>query len=493
MSTQRAIGTYEEIIDLHTEAGSVSVIGIHTPTGDTPYKMMPGFFDQFKKYKYLGCSIALVPAATLPADPEQISYEAGEPGIDPRDMLNPVLWHGCHGNDLGNILNRLYNVHGDGSNDLSLTLESDSVALMQLLNGDGDFDPVDGNFSPALDILEKLYYRALTDNTWKKAGIQRGFRKSGLHPRVYSLATTTQIMPGTQGTIPAADGPEIWIGEGAMVSGHYQMDLSSPGRVPNQIFTPRTVPLGWMDTRSVVGYQESSEDDVDLDDVEDWMKSTIQTVRATMPKIFMGVILLPPAYKTEFYFRMIVRHTFAFAGFRGVSMGNDMLDAPTVHDWNDKISSGEVPPEPEPIGGDYQLTDLYAAGAPNIGSTPYNTYEKVWIGGQYFGTVTGTSGGLTFDSGYFLLPQSVAMAPTGADPLGYDIFFTSGTQKREFVGYNGDCWSRYYDGSTWGAWSSVAADSKSLHRPTVSVSSTDATLQALDIGGTTTYFLDVTE
>ena len=42
----------------------------------------------------------MVPAATLPADPLQVSYEAGEPTIDPRDMLNPILHKPYHGEAL---------------------------------------------------------------------------------------------------------------------------------------------------------------------------------------------------------------------------------------------------------------------------------------------------------------------------------------------------------------------------------------------------------
>lgn len=94
MATQYAKASYEEIIDCHTEEGHVTAIGIHTPTGDTPRKMFSGFFEQFKKFKYLGCSIKLVPAARLPADPLQVSYEPGQvigTAVDPRDMLNPFF------------------------------------------------------------------------------------------------------------------------------------------------------------------------------------------------------------------------------------------------------------------------------------------------------------------------------------------------------------------------------------------------------------------
>lgn len=352
MTTQRAVFNYEEVIDLHTEVGRVSVIGVHTPTGDTPRKLCPGFFEQFKKYKYVGCSISLVPAATLPADPAQVSLgSGGDPEIDARDMLNPVMFHGCHGNDLGNILNRIYTVGQVGGSDLTQFLGSDSLDLMNMADGIG-------TTTDALDLLESLYYRALTDNTWKKAHIQRGFRKSGLRPRIYSLATNMQIQNAASlGGGFNAPGP--FQGDGDALNLEFE-DVTDPTVNPIRYFTPRTVPLGWLDTRQVVPYTPAGNvGDVSLADLDDTIKGLVQgkTIWNELPKVFMGVIMLPPAYKTEFYFRMIINHVFAFAGFRGISMSNDMLDMPpTYHDWNDSLSSGDSdepyvpePPEPAPV------------------------------------------------------------------------------------------------------------------------------------------------
>lgn len=346
MTTQGAIFNYEEVIDLHTEANKVSVIGIHTPTGDTPRKLCPGFFQQFKKYKYLGCSVSLVPAATLPADPLQVgAVESGAPTIDPRDMLNPIMFHGCHGNDLGNILDRLYSSGLADSSDLTQIIHSDSLDFMSMANYEEDGD------APFLDIMESLYYRALTDNTWKKAHIQRGFRKSGLKPRIYSLATNMQLMGQT--TLGSQRAPGI-------IEGTYDlseplspaMDIEDPVVNPVRYFTPRTVPLGWLDTRQVVPYvAEGQINDVALDDIQSTIENLIKgkTVWNELPEIYMGIIMLPPAYLQEQYFRLIINHSFAFRGFRGISMSNDMLEMPpNYQDWNDEISIPEpAPPVPE--------------------------------------------------------------------------------------------------------------------------------------------------
>lgn len=53
MATQKAFATYQEIYDVNTVSDNVSIIGIHTPVGAKPRKMLAGFFTQFRKYKYL--------------------------------------------------------------------------------------------------------------------------------------------------------------------------------------------------------------------------------------------------------------------------------------------------------------------------------------------------------------------------------------------------------------------------------------------------------
>lgn len=351
MTTKGASFSYEEVIDLHTESDRVTVIGIHTPTGDTPRRMAPGLFSQFKKYRYLGCSVMMVPAATLPVDPLGVSYEAGEvPQIDPRDMLNPILFHGCHGNDLGNILNRIYSANAVEGSDLSQILGSDSATFWSMFNSEEEGGIIP---SPGLSLLESLYYRALTDRTWQKANIQRGFKKRGLHPRVYTLATNMQLM-GEALYTGRYNAPAPFYGEDA--SDPYLGDgfnVTDPASNPVRFFTPRTQRLGWLDTRTVVGYDSKQSlgfvPDIIADaKIENVIKEG--TVETTLPRIYMGVILLPPAYKTEQYFRMIITHRFAFAGFRGISMSDLELRNPNYFNLNDRMTSGDSDdPEPDPV------------------------------------------------------------------------------------------------------------------------------------------------
>lgn len=108
MSTNYARAKYQEIYDVNTVSNSVSVIGIHTPVGQKPRQMLSGFFTQFRKYKYTGCSVVATPAARLPLDVMNIAIEAGQTGANPKDVFNPILVRGCHGDNLNAALNSIY-------------------------------------------------------------------------------------------------------------------------------------------------------------------------------------------------------------------------------------------------------------------------------------------------------------------------------------------------------------------------------------------------
>lgn len=359
MATRGVSCSYQEVIDLNTDPDSITVLGIHTPTGDTPRKMFKGFFDQYKKYRYNGCSISLVPAAQLPADMLQVSYEAGD-YIDMRDALNPIMFHGCHGDDMGTILNHLY---GDNAG------VGDSIDYLQ----------PSVTLAEGLDyaFLESLYYKALTDNSWKKAHPQRGFRKSGLRPLVYSMATNRQIMPGSLGIdgvevtgIPQITG-EGFVGVDSRDPTSWNYDPQSetvnmPTKSNLQFFTPRLTSLGWMDTKNVLTVPTSFEP-TQTSDFDELIKEgqtalQVQTNYAELPKIFMGVVLLSKMYKVSQYFRCIINHHFAFKDFRGISFKPELVGTPSyfnaVGDISDPSSyDSDFPdgpddptpgPEPEP-------------------------------------------------------------------------------------------------------------------------------------------------
>lgn len=359
-ATQYVKASYQEIIDLKTTTNTVSVVGIHTPTSYQPYQFLRGFFEQFKKYRYNGCSMALVPAARMPADISQVGYEGGSPPIDARDILNPILFHGCHGEALGPILDGFINGPGT-DNSFGSAGSTPSIDHRVLGSGQG----------AAFDTLyEKLYYRALTDNTWLKAHPQTGFRKKGMHPLVYDVSTNhaipggmnmmTSLSPtvksGLSG-VPRASGAlglDVYEqGSGGSSQGRRELmetpllgdfDIvdttsSTPGQMYQDrinegisYFTSRLHRLGWLDTTTrhagnkvVQQYSGLAPTSTDISNFLSYISENLNS----LPLLYMGVILLPPAYKANQYMRLVLNHSFSFKGFRGIStnMSNQAWNA----------------------------------------------------------------------------------------------------------------------------------------------------------------------
>lgn len=412
MATNRVVCSYEEIIDLNTVEGQVTAIGIHTPTGSTPIRMFPGLFQQFRKWRYLGCSVVGANAAQLPIDPLGVSYEPGE-GNDavmaPGDVFNPVLFHGCHGDDLGAILNQLY---------ITNQIGSDSVDFLT-----SDENTVDGDMN--VELMRGLYYKALTDRTWKKFGIQSGFRLRGLHPLVYSLATNHQISPSLKGGVITVDENGDIIDEtGIGAIGFPPVAENIPVVNDRQFFTPRLVALGSMDTRlptisSAIEIPVHS--DTSYGEASRLVKSV--TNYTTMPKIFMGVLLLPESQRVKQFLRIIIKHRFVFYGFRGASLNDNILGSPSFFDdryvgdavtdygvsQNDSMFNGggsdiepePTPPEPEPeLTYSVTVTGRYSAN-PSFMNAIYLATEPDSIVDTDF-SVNGSSLPVTWD-----VPQSL--------------------------------------------------------------------------------------
>lgn len=312
------IRTYTETYDMNTEKDCPTLLSIHTPIGTTPYRFLEPAFKMYMKYKYLGADVTIVNAARLPADPEQMGKIEGENYLDPRDMLNPILFKGCHGESLGRILDSMY----DGA-----------------INAAG-FQESSADKDVLLNTLQNFYYTALGDDSWRKSPIQKTLRIQGLHPLVYTLATQHQILPtnalstsyyeenqdvtvsnpqnignvaGAENGLIAADPGTGW--ESPQIAPTLTYNPATGGYDYRQgissMFTSRMHRLGWLDTMQYVG-QNSSDGAL--------IAQGVRTV-ALLPKIFMGILMLPPANLCRQYLRVIIRHKFKFAKFRTVTTG----------------------------------------------------------------------------------------------------------------------------------------------------------------------------
>lgn len=316
MATNYARASYQEVIDLSTKSGSVSLIGIHTPNTSKPIQMLRGFWTQFRKFKYSGCKVTLIPSATLPADPLQVSYEAGEPTIDPRDMLNPIMFHGCHGESIGRALNVAFSNNanfqaGDSLTEQSIAISNDSTQPAET----------------------QMYYSALSDPTWKKFGVQTGAKLPFMSPRVWKTATAHPIVPGFDQPFDSNNNSEHLAENGALGSysllgkinaqlkalGQSGLDGSihdgmffdpaleynlTGGSISNTFMSSGTTSLGWLPTHGIPAVKANGA-----------VGSTGNDAFVSVPKIFMGILMMPPSYKQELYYRMVITHSFEFKDF----------------------------------------------------------------------------------------------------------------------------------------------------------------------------------
>lgn len=335
---------------MNTEQDCPTLIGIHTPIGTTPYKMLSPAFRMYKKYKYLGCDVTVVNAARLPVDPEQVGKIAGTNYIDPRDVLNPIMFKGCHGESLGSILDSMYNGLLASNGFRSASVDK------QVINS----------------ALSEFYYTALGDDSWRKSPVQKTLSLRNLHPLVYQVAVGHQIAPTNSleynnyrtnnpvtitnpgqavGNVAGAENGQ----DSASVGGGWATHIEGPTAVfdsqsldtsyltgLNPMFTNKMSRLGWMDTMQYIGQNTVP---------QDFNQGTFTPEKvAQLSKLFMGILMLPPANLCRQYLRVIIRHKFKFAQYRTITTG--------------AIDNGEWDPSNDTIG----YANLYTGNVPDPGT-----------------------------------------------------------------------------------------------------------------------------
>lgn len=308
MSTNYARAKYQEIYDVNTVSNSVSIIGIHTPVGAKPRQMLGGFFTQFRKYKYLGCSVVATPAARLPLDVMNIAIEAGQTGANPKDVFNPILVRGCHGDNLNGALNSIYR---GAFTDEGSAMGKDDPAMNVIPTGNLTW--------------EQMYYRMLQDPSFKKFSMSSGVKLSGLHPMIYNVASDKQIMPTENssdiGKLQYVGGTDGFEFTGATSGGVPSPDgLGNVGITP-QFFTNRLQKLGWLDTQQLLNSTISSG----------------QPAFTMLPKLMMAVLILPPAYRVSTAMRFVITHYFEFKDF---NTSLTLEGASNYYDWLSSIVPG---------------------------------------------------------------------------------------------------------------------------------------------------------
>lgn len=334
MSTNYVRAKYQEIYDVNTRSNEVSIIGIHTPTGSKPRQMLAGHFLQYRKYRYKGCSVVATPAQRLGLNMAQLSVESGSAGVNPKDVFNPVLVRGCHGDNLNSALNSIYkgSFENEGSS-MDMDQHVDTVIPS-------------GGLS-----WEQMYYRMLQDPSFKKFSVNSGIKLTGLRPLVYNVASNHQIMPnesyaqvGHLEQLSEAEGYAKAFNsttDGFVSNGTGTGGVAGSGtvRILPQFMTNRLQSLGWLDTRQVINSAYGSS----------------EPAYTVLPRIFMSAIILPPSKSADVVIsmRFIITHYWEFKDFNtsltleGASEYYDWLTATDAKkndtlDTNGELDSVEI-------------------------------------------------------------------------------------------------------------------------------------------------------
>lgn len=273
--------TYVETYDLKTTIGKITIMGIHTPTALSLKKMYKGFFEQYKKIKINSCDIVGVCASTQSLTPNEVGMEAGK--TSPREVLDPILFKACTGENLNLLLDQIYGTSGS------------DIGSIHRMESATDAD---------------RYYAMLADDTFRKFHPQGGVRVSSLKPFVHKVASTQPFKWEVGGNNVPNIGNTSSSGAGNQTYGTgFGGSNGSAAQVPSVFISNGIEPMPWLET-TFEGTEE-------IIDGEGATETVVSTVLATnIPRCYCGVLVLPPAEYTSLYFRFSVRWHVSFKDFR---------------------------------------------------------------------------------------------------------------------------------------------------------------------------------
>lgn len=318
--------SYTEIYDMQTEDNAISALKIHSPIDGTPISHLGGMFAQFRRYKYLGADIALVPAQTLPLDPLQVSTIEGDNLAAPQDILNPILHKHYSGE------RTLLDMFLDGSytNVIMGSKGLESLSPNGFAGGAGrSIDETlipqgsDGNNA------ELFYGNLLMDNSWRASHVQAVLRLR-VRPFVWDVQSTRPLGNTIGGNTPIGNNDNQWSAGGAPQLGpaiHFQDDQVGitdvdTGRTITaksdgaggvalgyiddwQFIGSGTMPLNWLPTNPTMWGNDRANTPVEN-------TASMYSMAIRIPKIYMHMIVLPPAIKQNMYYRLAIKHKFLF-------------------------------------------------------------------------------------------------------------------------------------------------------------------------------------
>lgn len=321
--------TYTETYDVNTIQDELSLLAIHTPQALSLKRMFHGFFEQYKKFKILGCNFRMVCAARQDLDPTLTGAGAGQ--IDPRNVLNPILFKACTGEHIDMLCDQIYN-------------KSEEVTLGAAQTG-SIAQHID--YGQAID----AYYQLLADDSWRKEHPQRGITVMGLKPMVHKVVTTQPFkwsIVNAQTSDGVNDQPRIAGGASNATNTVRGFGAQSGSKVSstdpvnyNCFVSNGITEMPWLDTAytQVCAYADG--------EGEETVTKKAALLCTNVPRVYMGALVLPPAIGEtgNLYFRIQINWHILFKDFRAAQ---DLMPISPIADINvldEPISSQTLDPE----------------------------------------------------------------------------------------------------------------------------------------------------
>lgn len=337
--------TYTETYDVNTLLNELSILAIHTPQAPALKRMFHGFFEQYRKVKVLGCNFKMVCATRQDLDPTLAGSGAGQ--IDPRNVLNPILFKACTGEQINVLCDQIYN----RSEEIAPTNAYVSGSVGQhIASGDEAIN---------------AYYSLLADDSWRKEHPQRGITVMGLKPMVHKVVTTQpfkwSVMSGSNSVYGiGTERPSIGDDPGTIddnssgfgFGGQSGSKNASTDPVNPSVFVSNGLTeMPWLDT----SYSKVSTYTDGAGQTSNFRKNYL--LASNIPRVYMGCLILPPSIgenSANLYFRIQINWHILFKDFRPVQ---DLL----ALNVPDPINSDEV--------------GIYAEGLDDNEHTYFNMYH----------------------------------------------------------------------------------------------------------------------
>nr|QBP37118.1 capsid protein [Porcine associated porprismacovirus] len=274
---------FQSFVDVSTSATSMQVIQWSVGGADVVNRCRH-LFGAYKYFKLGKISVKMVPASTLPVDPQGLSYAEDDPQtVDPRDQMNP--------------------------------------GLVRITNGEDVFTNVS---SLSADAQIQIYNAMMLDPRWSKFMLQSGFRRSA-YPLYWQIGQLSQDKyPGATVNIPqlAPAGGSLNSVNPVVIRRDVRQDTTGNsievGSSARGLFqVGHRGRLGWLPTDY---YQE----------INPKTGSTGSRFGAyginNVPQVNVITCVLPKAYKTVYYYRVFITEEVLFTGLRSsppVSVNGD--------------------------------------------------------------------------------------------------------------------------------------------------------------------------